>query len=681
MTGNATGQPSPAGRSSSGARNVCYTALSLLYVLLAFVPWAPERWQQISAPSWALNLHLAFLQGAAFGKDVVFTFGPWGFAFYGYHPNTYGWLLLFWACLSTAFWLCAWNWAAEMGWKPWARACLIVAAAAATSICDTADARLFMVVVLFWLIASGRRLDRISGIIIGFMAAWVALVKFSLAVAVLPLVGLLLVDDIIRRRRIPWASLAFFASIPALWLLGGQKLSLLLPYVRNSIEIVRGYGPAMMLSSADELLSTALFIVPALLLLLCATLVLWRQRRWWSILAVLQFAWLLLVVFKAGYIRHDQHEFLAVTALLGLSLLLLPLILPLSGTKLTRTIALCPAILALIAVLHSLDTLQGNHFFQPRIEQTVVVPNIPDVIRWCSHRATRREAYEQDLSWLRSAYPLPQLDGTLDIYPWGAEPAVIAHGLNYRPRPVYESYSAYTPALAEMNARYLRQANAPQHILFEVRQLDLRLPAMDDGLSWPDLWCRYDIKGAAGRFLVLERASNPRNFELVPIGTRSVLMETFQGLPPTQEPLWAKIDIPSSVGGKLVDAIYRPSHVWLEIQMADGRTRQFQIVPEVARSGFLLSPMIDDTPGFAALALPEWQQRLKDAVVTACRVRTGDSDVAQHDGPKISLQLYRLVFPRASQQRYAGAGHLIDRPAGLPDKEQTSAVDSAQTKN
>lgn len=678
-------QPSPAtsARSRAGSRvlDACWTTLSLLYVLLAFVPWSPERWHVISAPSWGLNLHLAFLQGAAFGRDVVFTFGPWGFAFYGYHPDTYGWLLTFWICLSVAFWLCAWNWAAEMGWKPCARACLIVAAAAATSVCDTADARLFIVVALLWLVASGRRPDRISGIIIGFMAAWVALVKFSMAVALLPLVGLLLVDDIVRHRRIPWASLVFVLSVPVLWLLGGQKLSLLLPYVWNSIEIVRGYSEAMVLYSAGELLATALFIAPALLLLSCAALALWRQRRWWSALAALQFAWLLLVVFKAGYLRHDQHEFLAVTALLGLALLLLPLIFPLAGTKRTKIIAVCPAILALIALLHSSATLRYNNFFRSRIRQTIVLPNIPDVIRWCSHRATRQDAYEQDLAVWRMRCPLPQLDGTLDVYPWGAELAVIAHGLNYRPRPVCESYSAYTPALAEMNARYLREANAPQSILFEIRQLDLRLPALDDGLSWPDLLCRYDIKGATGHFLVLQRAPTPRTFDLVPIGTRSVPLNTLQGLPPTKEPLWAKIDIPRSLDGKLVGTIYKPSYVWLRIQTADGRTREFQIVPEVARSGFLLSPLIESTPDFVALTLPQWQQRLANGVVTACSVRKDDSDGVQKDGPKISLQLSSLVYPKVSRDIYAGVGSQVDRPTVLSDKTQSSAAGDAQTTN
>ena len=43
--------------------------------------------------SWCLTLHWAHLKGIDFGNDLVFTFGPWGFIYQGYVPETFGWTI------------------------------------------------------------------------------------------------------------------------------------------------------------------------------------------------------------------------------------------------------------------------------------------------------------------------------------------------------------------------------------------------------------------------------------------------------------------------------------------------------------------------------------------------------------------------------------------------------------
>ena len=54
-------------------------ALFTFYTISVFVPWVPRSWRPPCNNSWALVLHDAFVKRAAFGTDVVFTFGPYGF--------------------------------------------------------------------------------------------------------------------------------------------------------------------------------------------------------------------------------------------------------------------------------------------------------------------------------------------------------------------------------------------------------------------------------------------------------------------------------------------------------------------------------------------------------------------------------------------------------------------------
>jgi hypothetical protein len=58
-------------------------ASSFLFVFSCLRPAElPERCNPIE-DSWIQALHLAFVHHLQFGRDIVFTFGPWGFLYAG----------------------------------------------------------------------------------------------------------------------------------------------------------------------------------------------------------------------------------------------------------------------------------------------------------------------------------------------------------------------------------------------------------------------------------------------------------------------------------------------------------------------------------------------------------------------------------------------------------------------
>ena len=63
-------------------------ATSLLFAFSRFLP-SGRGGANFLDDSWIQMLHLAFAERLQFGRDIVFTFGPWGFLFGGYHPATY----------------------------------------------------------------------------------------------------------------------------------------------------------------------------------------------------------------------------------------------------------------------------------------------------------------------------------------------------------------------------------------------------------------------------------------------------------------------------------------------------------------------------------------------------------------------------------------------------------------
>ena len=81
---------------------------------------------------------------------------------------------------------------------------------------------------------------------------------------------------------------------------------------------------------------------------------------------------------------------------------------------------------------------------------------------------------------------LPKVHGSVDIYPWG-QSFLLARDMDYRPRPVIQSYLAYTQKLEELNAAHLRGKNAPDWIFFSFGTIDDRYTSLDDApLSGPN---------------------------------------------------------------------------------------------------------------------------------------------------------------------------------------------------
>ena len=83
-----------------------------LYVFSRFIPCSSvDDYPVIDGidNAWTQVLHVVFSRHWQFGRDIVFTYGPWGFLAKGYYPPTYPVSVIAWMILSLVF-LCA-------GWR------------------------------------------------------------------------------------------------------------------------------------------------------------------------------------------------------------------------------------------------------------------------------------------------------------------------------------------------------------------------------------------------------------------------------------------------------------------------------------------------------------------------------------------------------------------------------------
>ncbi|MEA2163897.1 MAG: hypothetical protein QOK37_2024 [Thermoanaerobaculia bacterium] len=610
-------------------------AASCALATLILIPWQPRIFNWDIDLSWQLVLHEAFANGLAFGRQVAFTFGPWGFAYSGYDPRTFAATLAAGIVTAAALTLASAEISRRTIVNPWRRAAFIVIVAALVAIDDgfSPDARYVLLAFALVLIqtSDGRRA---AALFLAAVLGLVALIKFSFFIAAIVAVGATVLDDLLK-RRLPAAGATFVASLAAFWLLARQPLSLFPAYVRIAWEIASSYSEAMAVASsafADHVILVAFIVIAAVCVWgSCTGATMTPPSR---LISAGSMAAIFFLTFKAGFVRHDRHELIATTTLACVALLAAP------GRR--RMMIPLVAALALLAASRVTSEL-------PPLAQSMrlsVEMGVRRFVHFTRYGTSDLDRLRQSTRDMYARYLTSRPAGTtFDVYP-SSSALLWAFDLPARRRPVFQSYCVETPLLDELNASHLRGSEAPSTILFDVRALEGRLasaeagerfPSLDDGSSWPELLARYRPAGFNGEFLVLDRRSgtHPPRLDLllreeIRIGQTVRLNEA--------GPLFVRLDVRPRFRERLQTLLLRagtPPN--LVITTTDSRRRSFSFVPKGARAGFLLSPLIRTKEDFASLYA---------ASATLPRV----TSITIADAPSsrfaetVSIEIYRLRF-------------------------------------
>jgi hypothetical protein len=570
------------------------------YCVSTFVPWMPRSWQPPCNNAWALVLHDDFIRGRACGVDTVWTFGPYGFLYFGALQATYIYTILGWLLICGGYVAAVLAVMRKALLPDWAKLFLsVIVTACATSV-DVVDAQVFAFAA-FALAAGtvGHSGDRLGASLTGAALALCSLTKWSWCLAIAPLVGAMIVAGLVSRPRRYVVGGMYLVSLIVLWWAAGQSLGGVHGFVIRSMEVVHGYSQAQQLTAPWTCLAPVFYVAAASIIVLVP---LYGERIRSDMFLRAGFctgiAFLSFVVFKAGFVRHDHHETVAAAFLVALAVLMLGLRRDSRGVART-----CMALTAFLVATFAWTMFgnMANPWFQPRIAESTGLRGLRDLSLVLSGRIEPAAMIAKDLAAIAAARPLDlSADRTVDVYPWGGVDLVFASGAHIRHRPIFESYSAYTPALAELNREFLAGANRPNTVLFAARSIDSRFPAMDDGLSWPVLLSQYDIHSSSNGFLELRERKDP-------LQSLFTFMSECRLSPRTAYPVpadglvWMSIDIPLSRFGRLLAGLYRPSVLGLRVRLADGTIETFRLVPGCAKAGFLVSPAILGTADWASL--------------------------------------------------------------------------------
>jgi len=590
----------------SGLANLASALLILLISIVVFIPFTPAYPLDALDSSWMFALNDAVAKHLVFGRDVIFTFGPYACLYTTqFNPATDPQMLCSAALLAAGF--------AAILISLTAGATRIIAAGFAVFLLLIyRDAALFAVpfaaLVLICRVALPphhpayiplRPFVTFTLALTAVILSLLPMVKisFGTAAGAVMALGCLLLAISGRRRLAIGGILLFIASMLTLWRLAGQPLLGLPDFFLAQRPILSGYSAAM--SRPGPAWQIALYAGCCLFFgILAATpkFLTGAAGRVFFIGA----ACILFFTFKDGFIRHDAHAMIA-AGMLGVTGWMLLLsrngLLPFAGfaAGLASWAAIATPISGVTLPMLPGDIKAG---FVTAGDGLITRLTAPGQLRQNDASALRA---------IRSQQPLPKLAGTTDIYSY-SQSALLAAGLAYDPRPVPQSYSAYTPGLERLNAGHLTGAAAPANILFALQPIDNHLPALEDGASWPALLSRYRIIGLAGGLAILKL--NPAATAIDPATNLPWLAGSFHlgqsiALPQDAAPIWAEIDVRPTLPGSLITFLFKPPPLHITYVFANGATQTYRYIAGMGAAGFLAAPLVQSITDFTALALPD----------------------------------------------------------------------------
>jgi len=550
-------------------------------------------------PSWAMASDYAFHRGLKFGTDFIFTAGPYSFLHtYFFAPDTYAYVVASDVFLAALYLAPLILWGSRWSALAFVPACLGVHLAMPTADSLFAAAALS----LFAICLTWRRIE--TALLVALCAP-ILLAKYSFPVWLLPLLALVDIWHVVARRRWPIFVPTAVAALIAGWLLAGQDLASLPSALVNTLDVTTYYGRAMQILGKQRdlvLLFIAGIIVYAFI---GARLIsIFSQGSLYLALRCLCFAaglgWIIFIAFKAGYTRQDEHIFITWRILLLSIPILAVFVAPVRGENAAALVAAKAGPVLLSAGICAVLLLLWTGIGWPFLWE-VRVPG--------QYWAAFERQQHASMQALARPFP-PSVAGTVDAIPWETA-ELMASGLDYRPRPVIQSFSSYSPRLQALDRDHFQGPRAPETLFLRIEDIDGRLPTLATGPSLPVIGQWYDAVDTdpRGLGLILHRRSAPRSASQQAIGETELHLDQWVTIPQPETGLvLARVTLPHTWLGRIATFLYREPLLLITVRSGSGNERTYRFIPGMAELGFAISPLPIADPGIAAAGLLDQEQ-------------------------------------------------------------------------
>jgi len=191
-------------------------------------------------------------------------------------------------------------------------------------------------------------------------------------------------------------------------------------------------------------------------------------------------------------------------------------------------------------------------------------------------------------------------DKTIDSYPWDTL-YIAANQLNWKPRPVIQSYISYTPYLDTQNEVFFRSAQAPKYLLWEkthfggdLGSIDGRYLLNDEPLTLLAILSNYVTAHETVDHILLKRAETPTLRRASVTSKKQYKWEEWIEAPnittDSEDILRARITIKRTLFQKIKLLIYKEFDSYITYKFKNGEQSKYRLIIDNAQNGVWINP-------------------------------------------------------------------------------------------
>jgi hypothetical protein len=382
-----------------------------------------------------------------------------------------------------------------------------------------------------------------------------------------------------------------FAILPVSVLVTTSSLEGVLLYARATSQIISNYSVAM-----GELGPVTgghiYFAIVIMFSYITFTVYLYRQKNPRFLLTLVflpSLAFLLKHSVVLNYHNLTQMFFPTILVIFGIICLFLDL------GRSREKVGLPAFILLLVVIFPPLSlNLTGIHDSYPRFNPRWSVKRLVNAVNLERTRANNRRHLNNNLGHLKLPGEMREAIGNsgVTIIPWEISIAA-ANNLNFIPLPVFQTYSAYTPFLDDLNAsslvKNISEKKTPEFIITEMRFIEKKHPLVEIPSTWQAIYKWYDSLCFDNDLVLLKRRKQSRYETVRFISSQEFKRSDVITIPDSSHPVIAKISMNLNSWGKVRKQLYRIPEVCMVLKDDKDEVYTFRVIPDNLVNGVFIN--------------------------------------------------------------------------------------------
>lgn len=194
-------------------------------------------------------------------------------------------------------------------------------------------------------------------------------------------------------------------------------------------------------------------------------------------------------------------------------------------------------------------------------------------------------------------------NSSVDSYPWDYS-LIGANKFNWQPRPIIQSYAAYTSWLDKQNSSHFSSNNAPDFLVVEqfrgenlndgtYSSIDSRYLLNDEPNTIISILKNYDIHSNHKNYLVFKHRENPVNISSQIYAKLQTRWGVWINVPDLKSDISRiKLEFPKSFLQRLKSFFYKDEQFWIYLMLDNNRVHKYRIVPKNAADGIWINPYL-----------------------------------------------------------------------------------------